>query len=169
MIKTRAPYAAVAAAALFLTPEAAAAKRAPMPPLSTVFEAPGLSTQVLMQRASTCIPQNMKPGYVTAPVIQSTDLEQGKIVAIGVVEIGQVKVHLAYIEPAMQLRSTLTFEAKDGRFRITHADAQGFIPKVGWTSAQTKPGEPGPPKVVEALQKLTQAIADCLRDDGSGW
>lgn len=72
--------------------------------------------QAITRRALTCIAQLLTPGVVDAPSVRSSDIEAGTIVATN-------SFHYTY--GLLQVGSghtTLTFEARDGPFRVTHTN-----------------------------------------------
>lgn len=148
--------AAAGVAVALLTFAGPAAAWAPMPPLEAVFEAPGMKAREMSGKGSACIAQTLKPGLANAPTITSSDLEGGRIVANNYYQG----------EDGVRMRSTLTFEAKDGRFRITHSDVEAFIQK--WSQVGAVDGR-GPPATITELTAISERIADCVRAKPDNW
>jgi hypothetical protein len=89
---------------------------------SEVFTTTGTQSEIT-ERAATCIAQTVKPGNVSTPLIISKDAAAGVIVANNGFSYSQSLMN-------WQIRTTLTFEAKDGRFRVRHTNIERFID--GW-------------------------------------
>lgn len=77
---------------------------------SEVYQTAGTPKEIAT-RASTCISQHLAAGTTDSQLIISSDLDRGVIVA---------RNALSYPDGLLQwrVRSTFTFEARDGRFRI---------------------------------------------------
>lgn len=94
---------------------------------SEVYRAPGPPRE-LARRAQQCIAQHLAAGTVEAPVILNSDLDAGKVVARNAMEYGAL--------PRWKVRSTFTFEAKEGRFRIIQTNIKRFYDSAlggaGW-------------------------------------
>lgn len=128
---------------------------------SQVYQTPGTPREIAT-RASTCIAQNLRPGTVNAPQIVSSDLDNGVIVAQSALEYGSL--------PVWKIRSRFTFEARDGRFRISQTGLERFNDMAGgwspigkWTGSQWKGAE-------KAYSASATAVAQCVmsgpkRDD----
>ena len=92
----------------------------------------------IAQRASTCISQSLKPGTTEAQLIISSDPDGGIIVARNAV---------SYPDGLMQweVRSTFTFEAREGRFRIVQTSLERFNKQWGpigkWSGSGWKKAE----------------------------
>jgi hypothetical protein len=84
---------------------------------SEVYQTTG-SPKEIATRASTCISQNLAQGSGEAPLIISSDLDGGVIVARNSIEYGSL--------PRWKIRSRLTFEAREGRFRIEQTTLERF-------------------------------------------
>jgi hypothetical protein len=84
---------------------------------SQVYQTQGTPKEIAT-RAQTCIAQNLRSGTVNAPQIVSSDLDNGVIVAQSALETGSF--------PVWKLRSRFTFEARDGRFRISQTGLEWF-------------------------------------------
>lgn len=88
---------------------------------SSVFEAPDKDRASLTRRASTCLIQSAG----TAGQSVQTDVEAGTVVGAALFSYSQAGI-------AWSVRSTLTAEAKDGRFRLVHS---GLTHKQGGPAA----------------------------------
>lgn len=131
---------------------------------SEVFRAEGTPREIVT-RASTCISQHLSAG-TDSQLIISSDPDGGVIVARNALEYGSL--------PRWKIRSTFTFTARDGRFRIdqtnlerfnanslTGVEAWGRIGK--WTGSGWK-------KVEQNFAASATAVAQCVvsgpkRDD----
>lgn len=118
---------------------------------SEVYQTSGTPKEIA-QRASTCISQKLRPGTTSAQLIISSDLDNGTIVA---------RNALSYPDGLMQweVRSTFTFEAREGRFRITQTGLERFNRQWGpigkWTGSGWKKAE-------EVFRASATAIAQCV-------
>lgn len=127
---------------------------------SEVFQTTG-DHQAITKRAVTCITQIIRPGFVDAPTITSSDIESGTIVANNgfTYEFGI----LGGVEQTA--RSTLTFQAKDGRFRIVHTNIEQFA-KGPWTSKGWSPiyvaWGTGGTEAKDALNRISNKVASCV-------
>lgn len=123
---------------------------------SPVYEAPG-DARALTRQAGICIAQTLKAGVTTAPVILNTDLEGGVIVARNVFDYSEFVLFSPLVSPA---RTTVTFEARPGRFRITHSDIRVFNQE--WRPIRsTKPGKRD--EMSEQLSAISEQIASCVK------
>lgn len=128
---------------------------------SQVYQSPGTPKE-LATRASTCIAQNLRPGTVNAQQIVSSDLDNGIIVAQNALRFGSL--------PEWQIRSRFTFEAREGRFRISQTGlemlndmAGGWGPIGKWWGSPWKKAE-------ATFTASAAAVAQCVmsgpkRDD----
>jgi hypothetical protein len=129
--------------------------------MSQVYQAPGTPKE-LATRAQTCIAQNLRPGTVNAPQIVSSDLDNGIIVAQSALEYGSF--------PVWKIRSRFTFEARDGRFRISQTGLEQFNEMAGgWAGIGKWWGSPWK-KAEAAFTASADAVAQCViarpkRDD----
>ena len=97
---------------------------------SPVYEAEG-DHQAITKRALVCVAQTVRPGLTDAPTVTSSDLDAGVIVANNAFEVtsGLLRV---------RARTTLTVQAKDGRFRIVHTNIEQYLDaSYGWTKVGT--------------------------------
>lgn len=139
---------------------AGSAHAAPPPPPELIVQAPGKDVATLTRRALICIPQNTQPGFVDVPAIVSSDVAGGLVVANNAFDY-EDKGFLRTLERG---RSTLTFEAKEGRFRISHSNVEGFMGAMGW--------RPYTSKFLSArLERINEAVAACVSaaTEASSW
>jgi hypothetical protein len=126
---------------------------------SEVYQTTGTAREIAT-RASTCISQHLSPGTTDAQLMVSGDLDGGVIVA---------RNALSYSDGLLQwrVRSTLTFEAREGRFRIEQTNLERFNDAWGpigkWTGSGWKKAE-------AAFTASARAVAQCVmtpprRDD----
>ena len=128
---------------------AAALPAAAAPGPSEVYEAPGLGREAITRRALVCIPKFATSGLTTAPTIISSDPEAGFVQAHNVFKA------VGFAVPTS--RSTITFEAKDGRFRISHGDLAVMI-GARWADANH------PSKgTISHLRGQSFQIANCIQ------
>lgn len=136
---------------------------------SVVFEATG-DHQAIAKRGATCIAQIAKPGLVNAPIIVSSDFDAGVIVANNNFKFS---IH-GFLGVALEEtgRTTLTLQAKDGRFRIVHTSIEQFIeypgssiPSQGWSPVYT--AAPNASDFKTTVDEISQKIADCVKADPS--
>ena len=151
-------YAVIALAAL-ASPAAAAEYLTEV--TSQVYQTPG-TPQELATRASTCIGQNLRPGTVNAQQIVSSNLDNGIIVAQNALRFGAL--------PEWQIRSRFTFEAREGRFRISQTGLEMFNDMAGgWGPIGKWWGSPWK-KAEATFTASAAAVAQCVmsgpkRDD----
>ncbi|MEA3061222.1 MAG: hypothetical protein QOJ94_1003 [Sphingomonadales bacterium] len=118
---------------------------------SEVYQATGTPKEIAT-RASTCISQHLSPGTTDSQLIISTDLDSGVIVA---------RNALSYPDGLLQwrVRSTFTFEAREGRFRIEQTHLERFNNRwdgIGkWTGSGWKKAE-------AAFKASADAVAQCV-------
>lgn len=105
-------------------------------------------------RANTCISQHLAPGTTDSQLIISSDLEGGVVVARNALEYGNF--------PRWKIRGILTFEARDGRFRIKQTNLERFNDMGGgwgpigkWTGSQWKKAE-------DAFIASAMTVAQCV-------
>ena len=94
---------------------------------SQVYTATGTHQQI-MARAAVCVAQLMKPGRPGAPLILSRDDAAGVMVIDNYTSFSARLITWA-------LHSKMTFEAKDGRFRIIHTGIEQTADTMGAMSA----------------------------------
>lgn len=118
---------------------------------SEVHQTSGTPREIA-QRASTCISQSLRPGTVDAQLIISSDLDGGIIVARNAISYPDGLVQ-------WEVRSTFTFEAREGRFRITQTGLERFNRQWGpigkWAGSGWKKAE-------QAFQTSANAVAQCV-------
>lgn len=150
---------------------------------SAVIEASG-TAQEITKRAMVCIPRIVRNDEIAikdsatsligplnmaeksrgvggGSVIVTSDIESGTIVANSRVDFpGTMGI-------GRNARSVITFQAKDGRFRITHSAIEtlqkdtGISTNVGYTK-QGKGWGSGWEKAQAALEGVTAKIAECV-------
>jgi hypothetical protein len=152
---------------------------------SPVMEVPGVSSHDLAVRARLCVSQQvtnravvlrdesrsapMAPvvtqgqGDTTAvaggDVLRTVDLDAGLIIA-------QSRITIGSLMPAV-IESTITVEARDGRFKITQTGIQrafvnsGIAPTAGFKPVFDQWGA-GADKVKKALEEQSAKIGDCV-------
>lgn len=124
---------------------------------SEVFQTTGTPKEIAT-RANTCISQNLTRGSTDDPLIISSDLDGGVIVARNSMEYGSL--------PRWKIRSRFTFEARDGRFRIEQTNLERFNtnlltgveswgPIGKWTGSRWK-------EVTGKFEQSTTAVAQCV-------
>lgn len=119
---------------------------------SDVYQAPG-TAQEIAQRAMTCISRNLAPGRVDAQLIVSSDLPNGVIVARNALRYGNM--------PVWEIRSTFTFEARDGRFRIRQSNLERFNDMAGGWGPIGKWTGSGASKAEAAFASSALTVAQC--------
>jgi hypothetical protein len=120
---------------------------------SQVYQTQGTPREIAA-RAQTCIAQNLRPGMVGAPQIVSSDLDHGLIVAQSALEYGSL--------PVWKIRSRFTFEAREGRFRITQTGLEQFNEMAGgWAGIGKWWGSPWK-KAEAAFAASADTVARCV-------
>lgn len=121
---------------------------------SQVYQTAGTPKEIAT-RAQTCIAQNLRSGTVNAPQIVSSDLDTGIIVAQSSLETGSF--------PVWKLRSRFTFEARNGRFRITQTGLEWFndTGSGAWLAIGKWWGSPWK-KAEAAYTASADAVAQCV-------
>ncbi|MEL7755453.1 hypothetical protein AAG601_06630 [Citromicrobium bathyomarinum] len=118
---------------------------------SEVYQTEG-SPREIAQRANTCISQHLAPGTTDAQLIVSSDLENGVIVARNAVQYPDGLSQ-------WQIRSTFTFEAREGRFRIVQTNLERFNRTWGpigkWSGSGWKKAE-------QAFMGPANEVARCV-------
>lgn len=136
--------AVVLAVAGSLAPAAALAADRP----SAVFHAEGLDAATIIQRATACTPRFATSGLTTAPTIVTSDPTSGFL---------QARNFIAAANFAPAYRTTVTVEAKDGRFRISH---EAIEVQLGRSMAPVKVM---PAAFAVELNAQSGKIAACIR------
>ena len=119
---------------------------------SDVYQTPGTAHEIA-SRAMTCISRNLAPGRVDAQLIVSSDLPNGVIVARNALRYGSM--------PVWAIRSTFTFEARDGRFRIQQSNLERFNDMSGGWSPIGKWAGSGASKAEAAFASSAMTVAQC--------
>lgn len=128
-------------------------------PLAKVYEARG-DVADLTRRAMVCIPRSIQPSRVDSPTIVNSDVAAGVVVGNNVFTFDDRWGRMTI--PNQQARSTLTFEAKPGRFRITHANVQQFTP-YGWRAPKDMT------VLGDKLTAISDTVAACIQGDSPNW
>lgn len=89
-------------------------------------------------------------------MIVSKDAAAGVIVAYNAFSYTQSLINWT-------IRTTLTFEAKDGRFRIRHTSIERFTTPYGWNPVGKWTGSKWQ-GVETAIQNVTASLANCVRN-----
>jgi len=118
---------------------------------SEVYQTTG-SPKEIATRASTCISQHLAPGTTDSQLIVSSDLENGVVVA---------RNALSYPDGLLQwrVRSTFTFEARGGRFRIEQTNLERFNNR--WDGIGKWAGS-GWKKAEAAFKASADTVAQCV-------
>lgn len=149
-----------------LAMSAGSAGAAPWPVMAPLtvgpWDSPG-TTSVIARKGSTCLAKILKPGLVAAPTIISSDIEGGRVVANNAYEI------MGILGSPQRARSTVTFEARDGRFRIIFSDVEEYIDRMGWGPVRVRNGPHDAPRQVFALNDIATKIANCVREPEKEW
>lgn len=123
---------------------------------SEVFQTTGTPREIAA-RASTCISQRLAAGTVEAPVIISTDLDNGVVVARNALKYSELVTE-------WKIRSVFTFEAREGRFRIVQTNLEQFNNQWGgigkWFGSGWK-------KADSAFTAAATSVADCVMHPAS--
>jgi ABC-type uncharacterized transport system auxiliary subunit len=113
-----------------------------------VYPADGIDHATATKRALLCIRKFASSGLTTADAIISSDIEAGYIQARNAWR-GQEFAALRY-------RTIITFEAKDGRFRITHNGFEVATDYAGY-GEMNYPGN-----AVNDMKNTSDKIAACV-------
>jgi hypothetical protein len=120
---------------------------------SAVFQTSGSSREIA-RRANGCIAAHLAPPKKDAPLIVSSDLEDGTIVARNAVGYG------GGISGG-KARSRFTFEARDGRFRIEQTELERSDQLGGWSKIGKGWGSDWK-KAEEAFSASASTVALCV-------
>lgn len=125
---------------------------------SEVFQAEGSPAQITA-RAEQCIAEQLGSGIQGGELIVSRDPAAGVIVARNAV---------SYQDGLMnwRLRSRVTFEAREGRFRIVHNAIERFNDQGGGWSPVGKWRFSGWQKAENALKATSDSLAGCVIGSG---
>jgi hypothetical protein len=119
---------------------------------SEVYQAPGQSQAALAAVAKTCMAQQLAAGVAGGQTIISETPD-----AI----VGRNNVSYADGFMQWQLRSTVSFEVREGRFRISHSRIERFIDaNRGWAPVGKWAGS-GAKKAETVLQGVSASLAQC--------
>lgn len=127
---------------------------------SQVYTATGTRQQILA-RAAVCVAQVMRPGIPNAPLILSRDNTAGVLVIDNYTHFSARLVTWA-------LHTTMTLEAKNGRFRIVHTGIEQTADPQGPMSAHpswvpVSKGFPNPWKhAQQAIEDVSTRLANCV-------
>jgi hypothetical protein len=119
---------------------------------SAVFQTSGSSKEIA-RRANGCIAAHLAPPKKDAPLIVSSDLEDGTIVARNSVEYGGGL-------SSGKVRGRFLFEARDGRFRIEQTELERSDQLGGWSRIGKGWGSDWK-KAEEAFSASASAVALC--------
>ena len=121
---------------------------------SDVYQTTGTPREIAT-RANICISQHLAPGTTDSALIISNDLDGGIIVA---------RSALKYPDGLMnwQVRSTFTFEAREGRFRIAQTNLERFNDMVGGWGRIGKWSGSGWKRAEAAFAASAAAVAQCI-------
>lgn len=118
---------------------------------SEVYPTTGTPHEIVA-RANTCISQHLAPGSTDSQLIVSSDLDGGVLVARNAINYRDGLVQ-------WQVRSTFTFEAREGRFRIIQTNLERFNRVWGpigkWSGSGWKKAE-------DAFSGSATAVAQCV-------
>lgn len=130
--------------------------------VSPVYEAEGDPAH-LVARATTCMSQRLAPDGRGGSVIISSDPAAGVVVGNNALEYRDRLV-------PWRVRSRLTFEARDGRFRLTHSNIERhndqtigsqFTGASPWVQIGKWRGS-GWQKAQEAFEAVSAGVAECV-------
>ena len=122
---------------------------------SQIYQTSGTPREIAT-RASTCIAQNLGPGTIDAQLIVSSDLDNGVVVANNA-----LRFFAKWNE--WKIRSRFTFEAREGRFRITQTGLEMFSPTMGKWASFLKGGVGTTAEA--AFAASADAVAQCVLAD----
>lgn len=117
----------------------------------------------LARRAEVCMSQTLAASADAGSVIVSSDPERGVVVGSNALEYRDGML-------PWRMRSRVTFEGREGRFRITHTAIQRFneqsfgaqvLSADAWQPVGKWRGS-GWQKAEQALQGISTQIADCV-------
>lgn len=124
---------------------------------SAVYQSNGTPHDIAV-RASTCISQHLAPGTTDSQLIITSDLDGGIVVARSAIKYPDGLLN-------WEVRSTFTFEARDGRFRITQTNLERLNRTWGpigkWSGSSWKKAE-------AAFAASAEAVAQCVIVGPSG-
>jgi hypothetical protein len=121
---------------------------------SPVIETPGTPAEIAA-RGERCMAQQLGSGRAGGELIISRDIEAGVIVSRSAVNYRDGML-------VWQMRSRLTLEARDGRFRLEHTGIERFNDQSGGWSAVGKWWGSGWQKAETALKETSASVASCI-------
>lgn len=127
---------------------------------SEVIEAQGTPAEIAA-RGERCMAQQLGSGREGGELIVSRDIEAGVVVSRNAV---------TYMDGLLQwqMRSRLTLEARDGRFRLTHSSIERFNDQAGGWSPVGKWWGSGWQKAEMALKATSAGVAECVVNAAPG-
>lgn len=127
---------------------------------SPVYEAPGTPSD-LARRGEICMARLLAGGRAGGQVIVSSDPAGGAVVATNAMEYRDGLL-------TWQMRSRVTFQARDSRYRIEHTSIERFNEQAGgWTPVGKWWGS-GWVKAEDALKAVSTSIASCVTGPAGG-
>jgi hypothetical protein len=127
---------------------------------SPVYETPGAPPEIA-RRGETCMARLLASGRAGGQVIVSSDPHGGAVVATNAMEYRDGLL-------MWQMRSRVTLQARDGRFRIEHTSIERFNEQAGgWTPVGKWWGS-GWVKAEDALKAVSASIAACVTGPAEG-
>lgn len=121
---------------------------------SEVYQAAGTPRE-LATKANVCISQHLAPGSTDSQLILNSNPEGGVIVARSATQYSDSLIQ-------WRMRSTFTFEARDGRFRITQTNLERFNETNGSWGGIGKWWGSGWKKAEQALVQSADMVAKCV-------
>ena len=126
---------------------------------SPVFDAPGRTAAQLAATANICMAQTLASGQEGGQLIVSSDPATGVVVSNNRMEYRDGLL-------MWQVRSRLTFEGRDGRFRLVHNGIERFNDQGGgWTGIGKWRGA-GWQKAEAAYTAISERVASCVLSQG---
>lgn len=125
--------------------------------VGTPIEAAGSAAEIL-SRGRACLAQQLASGQAGGQVVVSDDPAAGVIVANNADSYTERFV-------TWRVRSRVTFEAKDGRFRISHSGLERF--NNTWSPIGKWRGS-GWERAEQAFKDRSDALATCVKSAPSG-
>lgn len=124
---------------------------------SEVIATNGTASEIAA-RGEGCMAQQLGSGREGGELIISRDLASGVIVSRSAVTYPDGMLE-------WQMRSRLTLEARDGRFRLTHRSIERFNEQAGGWSPVGKWLGSGWRKAEDALKATSAGIAACITSE----
>lgn len=126
---------------------------------SDVIESPGAASEIAA-KGEACMAQQLGSGQQGGELIISRDSAAGVVVSRNAVTYRDGLLE-------WQMRSRLTLEARDGRFRLTHSSIERFNDQAGGWSPVGKWWGSGWQKAETALKDVSTAVARCITAPGA--